>query len=169
MHFQNNKFHKDDDMRWQFGIPSKGNARFAWRQHLIHFALQGMSDFVLANRSIASNSSGEGETSRAAIEASFADCMVALHSQLLYSTQIPGCLWFLTKTKADTKRGFHDRSQQTLFIDARKLGTLACKTRPRRTLKTTGALQVQKPCISAQTKGFSRLGASETAWRSEFV
>lgn len=119
-------FRKDDDVRWQYGIPPKGNANFAWVQHFIHhLALQGMAGFVLANGSMSSNQSGEGDIRRALIEADLVDCMVALPGQLFYSTQIPVCLWFLTKNKgADTKRGFRDRRKHTLFIDARKLGTL---------------------------------------------
>jgi type I restriction enzyme M protein len=119
-------FRKDDDVRWQFGVPPKGNANFAWVQHFIHhLAPQGMAGFVLANGSMSSNQSGEGEIRKALIEADLVDCMVALPGQLFYSTQIPVCLWFLAKNKnADAKRGFRDRRQQTLFIDARKLGTL---------------------------------------------
>jgi len=119
-------FRKDDDVRWQFGVPPKGNANFAWVQHFIHhLAPQGMAGFVLANGSMSSNQSGEGDIRRALIEADLVDCMVALPGQLFYSTQIPVCLWFLAKHKnADARRGFRDRRQQTLFIDARKMGTL---------------------------------------------
>ncbi len=119
-------FRKDDDVRWQFGVPPKGNANFAWVQHFIHhLAPQGMAGFVLANGSMSSNQSGEGEIRRALIEADLVDCMVALPGQLFYSTQIPVCLWFLAKSKAtDSQRGFRDRCEHTLFIDARKLGTL---------------------------------------------
>ncbi len=119
-------FRKDDDVRWQFGVPPKGNANFAWVQHFIHhLAPHGMAGFVLANGSMSSNQSGEGEIRRALIEADLVDCMVALPGQLFYSTQIPVCLWFLAKNKnADAKRGFRDRRKQSLFIDARKLGTL---------------------------------------------
>jgi type I restriction enzyme M protein len=84
-----------------------------------------MAGFVLANGSMSSNQSGEGDIRRALIEADLVDCMVALPGQLFYSTQIPVCLWFLTKSKkADSKRGFRDRRKETLFIDARKQGTL---------------------------------------------
>jgi len=119
-------FRKDDDVRWQFGVPPKGNANFAWVQHFIHhLAPNGMAGFVLANGSMSSNQSGEGDIRRALIEADLVDCMVALPGQLFYSTPIPVCLWFLAKNKAaDAKRGFRDRCKQTLFIDARKLGTL---------------------------------------------
>ncbi len=117
---------RDDDVRWQHGVPPKGNANFAWVQHFIHhLAPAGFAGFVLANGSMSSNQSGEGDIRKAIIEADLVDCMVALPGQLFYSTQIPVCLWFLTKSKsADTKRGFRDRRKQTLFIDARKLGTL---------------------------------------------
>jgi type I restriction-modification system DNA methylase subunit len=100
--------------------PYKGRIYF-----IHHLALQGMAGFVLANGSMSSNQSGEGDIRRALIEADLVDCMVALPGQLFYSTQIPVCLWFLAKSKnADAKRGFRDRRKQTLFIDARKLGTL---------------------------------------------
>ena len=119
-------FRKDDDVRWQYGVPPKGNANFAWVQHFIHhLSPSGMAGFVLANGSMSSNQSGEGDNRKALIEADLVDCMVALPGQLFYSTQIPVCLWFLTKSKkADAKRGCRDRRKQTLFIDARKLGTL---------------------------------------------
>ncbi|CAK0766926.1 Type I restriction enzyme HindI methylase subunit [Gammaproteobacteria bacterium] len=116
-------FRKEDDVRWRFGVPPKGNANFAWVQHFIHhLAPGGMAGFVLANGSMSSNQSGEGDIRRALIEADLVDGMVALPGQLFYSTQIPVCLWFLSKNKQDGKR--RNRRQQTLFIDARKLGTL---------------------------------------------
>ena len=93
-------FRKDDDVRWQFGVPPKGNANFAWVQHFIHhLAPQGMAGFVLANGSMSSNQSGEGDIRRALIEADLVDCMVALPGQLFYSTQIPVCLWFVGKNE----------------------------------------------------------------------
>jgi type I restriction enzyme M protein len=115
-----------DDVRWKYGKPPVGNANFAWVQHFIHhLAPSGMAGFVLANGSMSSNQSGEGEIRRNIIEADLVDCMVALPGQLFYSTQIPVCLWFLRrdKTKTGTRKA-HDRRGQTLFIDARKLGTL---------------------------------------------
>lgn len=114
---------RDDDVRWAYGVPPKGNANFAWVQHFIHhLSPQGMAGFVLANGSMSSNQSGEGDIRRAIIEADLVDCMVALPGQLFYSTQIPVCLWFLTKNKKNGKR--RDRRKETLFIDARKMGTL---------------------------------------------
>lgn len=122
-------FRKDDDVRWKYGIPPKGNANFAWVQHFIHhLAPKGMAGFVLANGSMSSNQSGEGDIRRAIIEADLVDCMVALPGQLFYSTQIPVCLWFLAKDKkANVARGFRDRRGETLFIDARKLGTMVSR------------------------------------------
>jgi type I restriction enzyme M protein len=127
-----------DDKRWIYGVPPAGNANFAWVQHFIHhLAPTGTAGFVLANGSMSSNQSGEGEIRKAIIEADLVDCMVALPGQLFYSTQIPVCLWFLTRDKSrrrvpstpddDLPTFFRDRRGQTLFIDARKLGHLATR------------------------------------------
>lgn len=112
-----------EDKRWKFGIPPTGNANFAWIQHFIHHLNPtGIAGFVLANGSMSSNTSGEGEIRKNIIEADLVDCMVALPGQLFYSTQIPVCLWFLARDKRNHR--FHDRRGKVLFIDARKLGTL---------------------------------------------
>ena len=112
-----------DDKRWVYGPPPAGNANFAWVQHFIHhLAPTGLAGFVLANGSMSSNQSGEGDIRRAIIEADLVDCMVALPGQLFYSTQIPVCLWFLARNKKNGR--FRDRRGETLFIDARKLGTM---------------------------------------------
>ncbi|MCG2738638.1 MAG: type I restriction-modification system subunit M [Syntrophaceae bacterium] len=112
-----------NDKRWRFGTPPAGNANFAWVQHFIyHLAPTGLAGFVLANGSMSSNQSGEGEIRKNIIEADLVDCMVAMPGQLFYSTQIPVCLWFIAR---DKKNGlFRDRRGETLFIDARKLGTM---------------------------------------------
>jgi type I restriction enzyme M protein len=111
------------DKRWVYGVPPAGNANYAWVQHFIsHLAPTGLAGFVLANGSMSSNQSGEGEMRRAIIEADLVDCMVALPGQLFYATQIPVCLWFLAKYKKNGR--FRDRRGETLFIDARKLGVL---------------------------------------------
>src|ERR1044071_573484 len=116
-------FRKDDDVRWQYGVPPRGNANFAWVQHFIHhLAPHGMAGFVLANGTMSSNQSGEGDIRRALIEADLVDCMVALPGQLFYSTPIPVCLWFVSRDKRDTR--FRNRHRQTLFINASKLGHL---------------------------------------------
>ena len=113
-----------EDKRWKYGKPPVGNANFAWVQHFIHhLSPNGTAGFVLANGSMSSNTSGEGEIRKAIIEDDLVDCMVALPGQLFYSTQIPVCLWFLTKNKGKG-RGARGRHGETLFIDARKLGTL---------------------------------------------
>ncbi|MBX3329476.1 MAG: SAM-dependent DNA methyltransferase [Nitrospira sp.] len=112
-----------DDKRWVYGTPPAGNANYAWVQHFIHhLAPAGIAGFVLANGSMSSNQSGEGEIRKAIIEADLVDCMVALPSQLFYSTQIPVCLWFIARNKKNGR--FRDRRGETLFIDARKLGTM---------------------------------------------
>ena len=121
------------DVRWKFGAPPAGNANFAWVQHFIHhLAPTGIAGFVLANGSMSSNQSGEGEIRRKIIEADLVDCMVALPGQLFYSTQIPVCLWFLARNKGNghacaagaAGRQFRDRRGEALFIDARKMGAL---------------------------------------------
>jgi type I restriction enzyme M protein len=112
-----------DDKRWQYGTPPTSNANFAWVQHFIyHLAPTGMAGFVLANGSMSSNQSGEGEIRKNIVEADLVDCMVALPGQLFYSTQIPVCLWFIARDKRNGR--FRDRRGELLFIDARKLGTM---------------------------------------------
>ncbi|MBM4329135.1 MAG: SAM-dependent DNA methyltransferase, partial [Deltaproteobacteria bacterium] len=116
-----------EDKRWKYGVPPAGNANFAWVQHMIyHLAPTGLAGFVLANGSMSSNQSGEGEIRKGIIEADLVDCMVALPGQLFYSTQIPACLWFLARDKKNTR--FRDRRGQVLFVDARKLGVMVDRT-----------------------------------------
>ena len=116
-----------DDKRWQYGTPPKGNANFAWVQHIVHhLAPTGSAGFVLANGSMSSSQSGEGGIRKSLIEADRVDCMVALPGQLFYSTQIPAGLWFLAR---DRKAGtFRDRRGEVLFIDARKMGRMVDRT-----------------------------------------
>jgi type I restriction enzyme M protein len=116
-----------DDKRWVYGVPPAGNANYAWVQHFIHhLAPTGLAGFVLANGSMSANQSGEGEIRKAIVEADLVDCMVALPGQLFYSTQIPVCLWFLARNKHNNR--FRDRRGETLFIDARKLGSMVDRT-----------------------------------------
>lgn len=117
-----------EDVRWQFGAPPVGNANYAWLQHIYHhLAPNGTAGVVLANGSMSSNQSGEGDIRKAMLEADAVDCMVALPGQLFYSTQIPACLWFLARNKNPDK--LRDRRGQVLFIDARKMGALVDRTR----------------------------------------
>jgi type I restriction enzyme M protein len=116
-----------DDKRWQYGVPPAGNANFAWVQHIVHhLAPAGVAGFVLANGSMSSGQSGEGEMRKSLVEAGLVDCMVALPGQLFYSTQIPACLWFLARDRKNGK--FRDRRGEVLFIDARKLGRMVDRT-----------------------------------------
>ena len=109
-----------DDVRWQYGTPPAGNANFAWLQHMIwHLAPNGRIGMVLANGSLSSQSGGEGEIRKNIINADLVDCIVAMPTQLFYTTQIPVSLWFLAKNKK--------QKGKTLFIDARKLGTMVTR------------------------------------------
>jgi type I restriction enzyme M protein len=113
---------KEDDPRWKYGIPPKGNANFAWMQHMVHhLAPNGSMALLLANGSMSSNTNNEGEIRKALIEADLVECMVALPGQLFTNTQIPACIWFLTRSKA-ARNGQRERKGETLFIDARNLG-----------------------------------------------
>ena len=115
------------DRRWAYGVPPTGNANFAWVQHIIHhLAPAGVAGFVLANGSMSSGQSGEGEIRKSMVEADLVDCMVALPGQLFYSTQIPACLWFLARDRKNGK--FRDRRGHVLFIDARKMGRMTDRT-----------------------------------------
>ena len=131
-----------EDVRWKYNAPPTGNANYAWVQHIIHhLSPNGVAGFVLANGSMSSNQSGEGEIRKAIVEADLVDCMIALPGQLFYTTQIPACLWFLSRSKSPspvrTGEGgraapgggrTRDRRGQVLFIDARKLGNLVDRT-----------------------------------------
>ncbi len=122
-----------EDKRWQYGKPPVGNANFAWVQHFIHhLAPNGVAGFVLANGSLSTQTSGEGEIRKNIIEADLVDCIVALPGQLFYSTQIPVSLWFLAKNKKNGRgqegKELNDRSGEILFIDARQLGEMEDRT-----------------------------------------
>jgi type I restriction enzyme M protein len=111
------------DVRWKFGMPPVNNANYAWIQHFIHhLSPMGVAGFVLANGSMSTQTSNEGEIRKALIEAGLVDCIVALPGQLFFTTQIPVCLWFLARDKKDKKR--RNRAGETLFVDARKMGRM---------------------------------------------
>jgi len=117
----------ENDPRWVHGKPPSGNANFAWLQHMLyHLAPNGSLGLLLANGSMSSNTSGEGAIRQALIEKDLVECMVALPGQLFTNTQIPACIWFLSKNKnarsAASGRELRDRRGEVLFIDARNLG-----------------------------------------------
>jgi len=124
------------DKRWTYGDPPVGNANYAWIQHFIHHLAYpngkggGVAGFVMANGSLSSNTGGEGDIRRKIVEADLVDCIVAMPAQLFFTTGIPVCLWFLTRDKSgkNIRKGTPNRPKgrngETLFIDARKLGTL---------------------------------------------
>jgi len=117
-----------EDVRWRYGVPPVGNANYAWLQHILHhLAPTGTAGVVLANGSMSSAQSGEGDIRRAMVEGDVVDCMIALPGQLFYSTQIPACLWFLAREKRNHR--YRDRRGEVLFIDARKLGHMVDRTR----------------------------------------
>lgn len=128
----------EEDVRWQYGTPPKGNANFGWMQHMLHHLNDnGSMALLLANGSMSSNTNNEGVIRRKLIESDLVECMVALPGQLFTNTQIPACIWFLTKNKqgknatakdggsaenAGAISGKVDRRGETLFIDARNMG-----------------------------------------------
>jgi len=144
--------HLQSDVRWKYGTPPKGNADYAWIQHFIHHLAPangrggGVAGFVMANGSLSSNTGGEGEIRQRIVEDDLVDCIVALPAQLFYTTGIPVCLWFLTRDKNGARRREdkpsppapipegeggklgRDRRGETLFIDARNLGTMQTRT-----------------------------------------
>lgn len=134
-----------DDRRWAYGVPPAGNANYAWVQHIVsHLAPNGVAGFVLANGSLSTNTSGEGEIRKRLVEADLVDCIVAMPGQLFYSTQIPVSLWFLARNKRNGRglenRPLRDRSDEILFIDARKLGHM--RTRVQRDLSDADVARI---------------------------
>ncbi len=122
-----------DDVRWKYGAPPVGNANYAWLQHMLHhLAPTGTMATVLANGSMSTQSSGEGEIRKNLVDADLVECMVALPGQLFYATQIPVCLWFLTKDKSSrpvkSEVSQRDRKGEVLFIDARNVGSMVNRT-----------------------------------------
>jgi type I restriction enzyme M protein len=123
-----------DDPRWKYGTPPKGNANFAWVQHFIHhLSPRGTAGFVLANGSLSSKSGGEGGIRRKLVEADLVDCIVAMPGKLFFNTGIPVSLWFVSKDRHGN--GHRKREGEVLFIDARKLGRM--ETRRLRVLTET--------------------------------
>lgn len=143
-----------DDVRWAYGTPPAGNANYAWLQHILHhLSPHGFAGVVLANGSMSSQQSGEGEIRQAMIEAGVIDCMVALPGQLFYSTQIPACLWILAKDRSNglvKNSKLRDRRGEILFIDARNMGALVDRTRR-----------------ELHDEDIARIAATYHAWRGE--
>lgn len=145
-----------EDHRWRFGTPPAGNANYAWLQHIhAHLSATGIGGVVLANGSMSSMSSGEGEIRQALVRGDAVDCMVALPGQLFYGTQIPACLWILAKDKSNgvaMNERLRDRRGQVLFIDARKMGALVPGSRKQKELSEDE---------------IRRMAATYHAWRGE--
>lgn len=157
-----------DDVRWKYGVPPVGNANYAWIQHFIHHLAPpngrggGIAGFVMANGSLSSASGGEGEIRQKIIEADLVDCIVAMPPQLFLTTGIPVCLWFISRDKTGKKLrpAGRDRRGETLFIDARRMGTL--QTRVLRVLSGTEAEGDPPP-----DSDIGRIARTYHAWRGE--
>ena len=155
-----------DDIRWQYGLPPAGNANFAWLQHMIyHLSPTGKIGMVLANGSLSSQTGGEGEIRKNIINADLVDCIVAMPTQLFYTTQIPVSLWFISKDKKQRCK--------TLFIDARKLGTMV--TRKLRELSDADIKKIADTynAFAAGTledvKGFCAVATTEEIAKQDYI
>ena len=155
-----------DDVRWKYGMPPAGNANFAWLQHMIHhLAPNGKIGMVLANGSLSSQSGGEGEIRKNIILSDLVECIVAMPSQLFYTTQIPVSLWFLAKNKK--------QKGKTLFIDARKMGTMV--TRKLRELteedisKIADTYNAYADGTSEDVKGFCAVVTTEEIAKQDYI
>ena len=155
-----------DDPRWQYGMPPAGNANFAWLQHMIyHLAPNGRIGMVLANGSLSSQSGGEGEIRKNIINADLVDCIVAMPSQLFYTTQIPVSLWFLSKGKKQPGK--------TLFIDARKMGTMVTRKLRELTDEDIEKLAATYNAFAEGTledvKGFCAVATTEDVAKQDYI
>lgn len=155
-----------DDVRWKYGMPPAGNANFAWLQHMIHhLAPNGKIGMVLANGSLSSQSGGEGEIRKNIILSDLVECIVAMPTQLFYTTQIPVSLWFLAKNKKQKRK--------TLFIDARKMGTMV--TRKLRELteediaKIADTYNAYVEGTLEDTKGFCAVVTTEVIANQDYI
>jgi type I restriction enzyme M protein len=168
---------REDDPRWKYGVPPDGNANFAWMQHMIHhLAPHGSMALLLANGSMSSNTNNEGEIRKALIEADLVECMVALPGQLFTNTQIPACIWFLTRSKAErAKKGIsRKRHDEVLFIDARQLGYMKDRVlrdfRPEDTAKVANTFHAwQRGTMYADEAGFCKAVKLEDIRKADYV
>lgn len=163
-----------DDVRWKYGVPPAGNANYAWIQHMIHhLSPAGIAGFVLANGSLSSNSSGEGEIRKNLIKNGLVDCIVAMPTQLFYTTQIPVCLWFVSRDRYD--HNFRDRHNEILFIDARKLGTMVSRKNKELTdedIKQISATYHNWRSVNGKyedVKGFCKAASAEEVEKNGYV
>jgi type I restriction enzyme M protein len=138
---------REDDPRWRYGIPPRGNANFAWLQHIIaRLGEHGSAGVVLANGSMSARTAGEGAIRRAIVEDDLVTCMVALPANLFRTTAIPACVWFLSRDKPPQARG------RVLFVDARGLGTMLDRTE--RVLTDADIARVAETFERFQTIGY---------------
>ncbi len=158
-----------DDIRWKYGTPPKGNANFGWVQHIIHhLSPRGTAGFVLANGSMSSQSSGEGDIRKRIVEADLVDCIVTLPSQLFFNTGIPACLWFVSRDRSN-------RSGKVLFIDGRNLGQMI--TRRNRELSAEDIARVASTYHNFKTQngeyadmaGFAKAATLDEIREHDFV
>ena len=163
-----------DDPRWKYGTPPQGNANFGWVQHFIyHLAPNGTAGFVLANGSLSSKSSGEGEIRQKLVEAGLVDCIVAMPDKLFFNTGIPVSLWFISKGRDGN--GHRARKGEVLFIDARELGTM--ETRRLRVLSDDDIAQIADTYHEWRNQngsyedvpGFARSATIDEIEKHEFV
>ncbi|MFV0598257.1 MAG: N-6 DNA methylase [Bacteroidales bacterium] len=154
------------DVRWRYGVPPNGNANYAWLQHIVHhLAPNGKAGVVLANGSLSSNTSGEGEIRRKMIEDDIIEGIIAMPSQLFYTTQIPVSIWFISKNKK--------QKGKTLFIDARNLGTMVTRKLRQLTKEDIHLIAqtfeaFQKGTLTEE-KGFSSIASLETISKQDYI
>ena len=160
--------HLREDARWKYGVPPEGNANFGWVQHMIHhLSPNGRAGIVLSNGSMSSSLKEEKEIKKNLIESDLVDCMVALPDKLFYSTQIPACLWFISRNKDENRKG------NVLFIDARNLGKLV--DRSRRELSDEDIIKISNTYHSwikesyEDEVGFSKSATIDEVEKNDFV
>lgn len=168
---------RENDPRWEYGLPPANNANFAWLQHMLyHLAPNGRMALLLANGSLSSNTSGEGEIRRSVVKADLLECMISLPAQMFVNTPISACIWFLSKSKGAGKKNglsFRDRRRETLFLDARRMGYV--KATGLVDFTESDAQRIVRAFHSWQTSegfvdeiGFSRVVAIEDIQREDF-
>lgn len=158
--------HLREDVRWKYGVPPVGNANFAWMQHMIwHLNSKGKIGLVLANGSLSSQTSGEGDIRRAIVEDDLVEGIVAMPPQLFYSTQIPVCLWILSRKK--------DQPGKTLFIDAREMGAMVTRKLREFTeediARVSDAFTAFRKGELEEEKGFSAIATIDDIAKQDYI